>query len=156
MVRSIPPKILLYPDKLMRIRFDHASIVPEYVELFFQSPIARDRLMERAKSSAGQQGISGKDIKEQSVLIPPLNEQHEIVRRVEALFALADKIEVRVASASARADKLIQATLAKAFRGELVLTEHAIAEAEGRKYDGVSAGSPIKQRSTPKGHLART
>ncbi len=34
-----------------------------------------------------------------------------------------------------RADKLIQFTLAKTFRGELVPTEHALAEAEGRKYE---------------------
>ena len=77
MVRSQPFPTLLYPDKLMRVRFDHGHVLPEYVEVFFQSPDARDRLRYRAKSSAGQQGISGKDIKEQIVSLPPLPEQHE-------------------------------------------------------------------------------
>lgn len=51
------------------------------------------------------------------------------------MFALADKIEARVMAAPARADKLIQSTLAKAFRGELVSTEHSLAEAEGCAYE---------------------
>lgn len=53
-------------------------------------------------------------------LIPPLGEQKEIVRRVEALFALADKLEARYQQARAQVDKLTPALLAKAFRGELV------------------------------------
>ena len=38
------------------------------------------------------------------VRICPLAEQQEIVRRVEALFKLADAIEKRVAAATARAE----------------------------------------------------
>ena len=46
-------------------------------------------------------------------------EQHEIVRRVEELFAYADQIEKRVEEARSRAKHLTQSILAKAFRGEL-------------------------------------
>ena len=49
-----------------------------------------------------------------------MNEQHEIVRRVEALFKIADDIEKRYQKAKAHVDKLTQSILAKAFRGELV------------------------------------
>jgi type I restriction enzyme S subunit len=70
--------------------------------------------------------------------LPPLAEQLEIVRRVEALFKLADAIEKRVASATARAEKLTQAILAKAFRGELVPTEAELARQEGREYEPAS------------------
>jgi type I restriction enzyme, S subunit len=52
--------------------------------------------------------------------VPPLAEQQEIVRRVEALFALADQIEARYAKAKAYVEKLPQSILAKAFRGKLV------------------------------------
>lgn len=50
----------------------------------------------------------------------PLQEQQEIVRRVEALFKFADQIEARYNKAKAYVDKLAQSILAKAFRGELV------------------------------------
>jgi type I restriction enzyme, S subunit len=51
---------------------------------------------------------------------PPLNEQHEIVRRVKALFKIADDIETRYQKAKAHVDRLTQSILAKAFHGELV------------------------------------
>jgi hypothetical protein len=67
--------------------------------------------------------------------MPPVAEQHEIVRRVEALFTLADKIEARVQAATARIEKIAQAILAKAFRGESVPTEAELARQEGRDYE---------------------
>jgi type I restriction enzyme S subunit len=135
MVRDLPVPQLLYPDKLMRVRFDHQFLSPEYAEVFFQAPTSRDRMMDRAKSSAGQQGISGKDIKEQPIALPPPNEQAEIVRRVTKLLKLADQIELRVTAARTRADRLIQATLAKAFRGELVPTEAELARQQGLTFE---------------------
>ena len=65
-----------------------------------------------------------------AVPLAPLAEQKEIVRRVEAMFKLADGAEERVAAATLRAEKLSQAILAKAFRGELVPTEAEIAAAK--------------------------
>lgn len=67
--------------------------------------------------------------------LPPLEEQAEIVRQVDRLFALADTIERRVQAATARADKLPQAILSKAFSGELVPTEAELARTEGRTYE---------------------
>jgi type I restriction enzyme, S subunit len=75
----------------------------------------------------------------QPIPLPPLPEQHEIVRRVEALFAWADAVEERVAAARGRVEKLTQAVLAKASRGELVPTEAELARREGRDYEPASA-----------------
>lgn len=55
--------------------------------------------------------------------LPSLEEQEEIVKRVETLFTLADKIESQYQSLKAKIDQLPQAILAKAFRGELVEQE---------------------------------
>jgi type I restriction enzyme S subunit len=71
--------------------------------------------------------------------IPPLPEQHEIVRRVDQLFALANAIEAKVAAARGRVERLTQAVLAKAFRGELVPTEAELARREGRDYEPAAA-----------------
>jgi type I restriction enzyme S subunit len=52
--------------------------------------------------------------------VPLLVEQAEIVRRVETLFAFADRLEARLAQAQTAVDRLTPSLLAKAFRGELV------------------------------------
>ena len=51
--------------------------------------------------------------------MPPTQEQMEIVRRVETLFSLSDNIARGLFAATVRADRIAQAILAKAFRGEL-------------------------------------
>jgi type I restriction enzyme, S subunit len=72
------------------------------------------------------------------LIVPPIAEQHEIVRRVEALLARADSIERRLAIATRRVETLTQAILAQAFRGELVPTEAELARREGRDYEPAS------------------
>lgn len=52
---------------------------------------------------------------------------------------MADKIEQRVAAGALRAERLSQAVLARAFRGELVPTEAGLARREGRDYEPATA-----------------
>jgi type I restriction enzyme S subunit len=71
-------------------------------------------------SGSGPQALNCQRVRELPFVLPSLPEQEEIVRRVEALFAVADKIESRYQKAKVHVDKLTQSILAKAFRGELV------------------------------------
>ena len=68
----------------------------------------------------GLNNINSSEVRALSFSLPPLTEQQEIVRRVEALFKIADRIEERYQRAKTQVDKLTQSILAKAFRGELV------------------------------------
>ena len=65
-------------------------------------------------------GINIEDLRTLPLNLPPMKEQHEIVRRVEALFAFADRVEARYKAARAHVERLTPALLAKGFRGELV------------------------------------
>lgn len=117
MVRDlITPTV--YPDKLIRARV-FEGVLPEYLELYFATRVPRDIIEDKAKSSAGQQGISGKDLKSVPVAVASLAEQRRIVAQVESLFAQADAVEREVEVARRRAEKVDQAILARAFRGEL-------------------------------------
>jgi type I restriction enzyme, S subunit len=53
-------------------------------------------------------------------LLPQPAEQAEALRRVEAAFAQIDRLAAEAAAARRLIDRLDQAILAKAFRGELV------------------------------------
>jgi type I restriction enzyme S subunit len=54
------------------------------------------------------------------IVIPPAEEQNEIARRIEVLFAYADRIEACYQNALTRVDQLTPTLLSKAFCGELV------------------------------------
>jgi len=88
-----------------------------------------------AGQGGAQPNLTNKIVREWPIYLPSLPEQQEIVRRVEALFALADRIEGEVARALERVEALREAVLAKAFRGELVPTEVELARREGREYE---------------------
>ena len=117
-----------------KITVDTSVALPEYVVLFLQIETSKDQLREKTTDTA-RPFLSLTNLKSTIIAVPPLEEQREIVRRVEALFKLADAIEKRVAAARLRADKLTQSILAKAFRGELVPTEAELARREGRTYE---------------------
>lgn len=78
------------------------------------------RRMKNATRGVAVRGINIGDVRAIQIPLPTLDEQTEIVRRVEQLFAFADLLEAKVASAKTRIDHLTQSILAKAFRGELV------------------------------------
>ncbi len=90
----------------------------EYLNIYFQSPISQSLLL--GESVGGAQGvINTKSVENTFLALPPIEEQTEIVRRVEELFAFADSIEQKVTAAASRVNNLTQSILAKAFRGEL-------------------------------------
>jgi len=135
---------------------------PKYVLLALLSPRGQQHLTQGATAVA-QPNVNARTVSSFLVPVPPLLEQREIVTRVERLFALSDAIEQRVAGATARADKLMQATLAKAFRGELVPSEAELARQEGREYESAeqllerlrAAEIPPSRRSAKKAKKAR-
>ncbi|HAU5645955.1 restriction endonuclease subunit S [Serratia marcescens] len=75
--------------------------------------------LEAYAPATAQKNINLKVLNDLRFPMPGIEEQHEIVRRVEQLFAYADTIEKQVNSALTRVNSLTQSILAKAFRGEL-------------------------------------
>lgn len=110
------------------------GVTKEYLTLVLNSSTSQDQI-EGFVTSSGQPKLALFRIEKILIPAPPEQEQIEIVRRVGALFKLADAIEKRVAAAKLRAERLTQAVLAKAFRGELVPTEAELARREGREYE---------------------
>jgi type I restriction enzyme S subunit len=116
------------------IRLVSGALLNSWVLYYLLSPMAQNHISEN-KADVARANFNLDDIKVMPLPLPPLHEQREIVRRVDALFKLADTIEKRVEAAARRADTLTQAILAKAFRGELVPTEAELARREGRYYE---------------------
>ncbi|MEK6300670.1 MAG: restriction endonuclease subunit S [Acidobacteriota bacterium] len=133
-----PEKGFAYAGYLIRLRPNRSRVLPEYLNLALSSYDVRLQIEIPARSTSGVHNINSEEVRGLRISLPPLTEQSEIVRRVEALFKLADQIEGGYRKAQAHVDKLTQSILAKAFRGELVPTEAELARREGRDYEPAS------------------
>jgi len=109
-----------YAGYLIRLRPNRSYVVPEFLNLALLSHDVRLQIEIPARSTSGVNNVNSTEVKTLKVGLPPLEEQQEIVRRVDALFKTADALEARYRTAKAHVDKLTQSILAKAFRGELV------------------------------------
>jgi type I restriction enzyme S subunit len=98
---------------------DQKRLMPSFLAFSIGSDVTQ-RWLGRVEKGVAYTGINIEDLRELPVKIPTLTEQAEIVRRVEALFAMADRIEARLATAQRLVERLTPATLSKAFRGDLV------------------------------------
>ena len=106
-----------FPDSIVGFVANEKICRVKYVKWFIDS--IKDRLEQFAPATA-QKNINLAVLEDIKIKLPPLDEQTEIVRRVEILFAFADRLEARLQSAQTAAERLTPALLAKAFRGELV------------------------------------
>jgi type I restriction enzyme S subunit len=137
-VAIVPPEIAggNITQGAVRLRPSEA-VMPRFLAMWLKAPPAQG-WMKRRYFGMDMPRINVEDARAVPVGLPPVSEQQEIVRRVDALFAFADIIEKQVAAATARADRLTPSILAKAFRGELVPTEAELARREGRDYEPAS------------------
>lgn len=100
----------------VRIRSSEVS-APQYVYLFLQSVY----LTLREEAAGGvQPNLNLSIVKAIELPLPLLEEQHDIVRRIESAFARIDRLAAEAKRALALVGRLDEAVLAKAFRGELV------------------------------------
>lgn len=116
---------LLFAGYLMRLRVTLETMTPAYLYLCLSAPKQRQRIELTSKSTSGVNNINAQELQDLPISIPPLDEQTEIVRRVDILFAFADRLEARLKAARTAAQRLTPAVLAKAFRGELVAQDPA-------------------------------
>jgi len=121
----------------MRALIPSGCVYPRYLLQALQNQ-AHHILRAVRSSTHGTKRLESPTLKTWPIALPPLPEQNEIVRRVDALFALADKIEAEVAAAHAKTETMRQSILAQAFSGRLVPTEAELAQREGREYEPAS------------------
>jgi hypothetical protein len=105
----------IYPDKLIRLRPKSNLISSDFLAIAFGSPRVRERIEAIGKTTAGNVGISGRDLRSLEVPVPPPALQSRIVSQIDALgSAVAATVQrVTVVDREMRALKL--AILDRAF-----------------------------------------
>jgi type I restriction enzyme S subunit len=109
----------VFASYLVRVRPNSNLILSDYLCWWINSMWGREWARNVRTDGVSQSNINAQKLSVMPVPLPPLAEQYEIVRCVNALFERADQIEQQVVAATKRTEALTQAVLGKAFRGEL-------------------------------------
>ena len=97
---------------------DLATSDPAYIAYWIASD-ASQLWLRRVQKGVAYTGINLKDLRNLPVILPSIEKQQDIVRRVTDAFARVEAVMTESTRAAALLDRLDPAILTKAFRGEL-------------------------------------
>ncbi|MCA1840408.1 MAG: restriction endonuclease subunit S [Actinomycetota bacterium] len=105
---------------LMRLRLNSNEVVSAYFVHYVRgSPIVRNYLRE-VNHGATRDGINSKQLLSLPVLLPPIEEQGEIVKELDRRLSIINELEREVEAGLKRAARFRQSVLSAAFTGGLV------------------------------------
>jgi len=110
----------IYAGYLIKIENDILKLNSDYLNYFMNSQQVKIWCIEVKTDGVSQSNINAQKLASLVIPLPSLQEQQEIVARVESLFAKADVIEALYDLLKKKIEALPQAILHKAFKGELV------------------------------------
>lgn len=108
-----------FQNHVFRVRLKNKFFEPKFFSWYGNSRGAA-YFLSVGKQTTNLASINKSLLSALPIVIPPVEEQSEIVRRVEVLFGYADRIDACYQNALTRVEQLTPILLSKAFRGELV------------------------------------
>ena len=104
--------------RLVKLSLEKKLINTDYIKAYLESSVVRNYLSRL--SHGGTMDILNLTIlKALPITLPPLNEQHRIVAKIEALKARSARVKESLSTIPALLDQFRQSVLAAAFRGDL-------------------------------------
>lgn len=100
------------------IRCINEKLVPKYLHIYLASPYIQEWI-KKENYGATRQALTKGMIEAIQIELPSLDEQNNIVHRVEKLFTFANNIEQKTNAALDHINNLTPSILTKAFNGEL-------------------------------------
>lgn len=105
---------VVYPDKLIRVRVNEALACPRYVQFASNSGVSRAFIESRARTTAGQTGVSGGDLRAMPLPLPTLPEQRRIVAALEEHLSALDAAVACLTRARGNVRRFADATISSA------------------------------------------
>jgi len=110
----------IFPDTAFRVRVAQDRVDPQWLSHIWSAPQSRTQIEAVAKTTAGIWKVSQADLAGVELPFFELSEQIEMVGRLGHALAEIDRMAAEAVAARRLLDRLDQAVLSKAFRGELV------------------------------------
>lgn len=109
-----------YPDKIIKCTPKlKNSYHSRFLQYYMNQGEARKFIRSKIKTTSGQKGIAGSDVKKTVLWLPALSEQESIVTRIDAKLSICDSIEQTIDTSLQQAEALRQSILKQAFEGRL-------------------------------------
>ncbi len=89
----------VHQNHVIRVRPNRAFILPQYLNLYLNSPPGRNQITERSRTTSGLYNLSVGRIKTIAVPLSNLSRQVRIVAKVDQLMRLCDALESQLAQA---------------------------------------------------------
>jgi type I restriction enzyme S subunit len=86
----------------------------DYFYYLLSSKLIQEQFLKLA-NGAVVKNIRSDIVKKTNLLIPPIAEQKQIVKKVEKLFSICDKLQTQITANKIRSEQLMQAVLKEAF-----------------------------------------
>ncbi|MGI8437264.1 MAG: hypothetical protein ACR2NX_10220 [Chthoniobacterales bacterium] len=106
---------LVHPDKLIRCKLVPSGALPDFVAIMANAGESRSYLAKRVRTTAGQAGISGSDLKGLPIPLAPLTQQTAIVAEVERRLSVVEELNAALSANLQRATRLRQTILTRVF-----------------------------------------
>ncbi len=126
---------MTFASYLIRVRLAREVADPDFANYWLNSSWGHHWAHRVKTDGVSQSNINGTKLAGMPLPLPPLEEQREIVRRADEMLAIADRLSAQIEITAAALDRVSTASLARAFRGQLVPTEAALAEEDGRDFE---------------------
>jgi type I restriction enzyme S subunit len=100
------PEVSAFASYMIRLRFDPARVNPEFAQCALRNHRLQNRMIDFARTTAGQYNVSIGRMRELEMPIPPIPEQHRIVAKVDELMALCDLLKADLVESRTRQIRL--------------------------------------------------
>ncbi len=107
------PNCYIYPDLMMKLRVS-SELDTDYLYFAMSSEPGRNFLRERASGTSGTMPkINQKTLKSLPIPIPPIQEQHRIVAKINRLMSLCNALEEKIDAAANQRTALLSSLMVK-------------------------------------------
>ena len=111
-----------FASYLIRVRLVQ-GVEPKFLAAFINSAYGRNWVKSVVTQQVGQANVNGTKLQVLAVPLSPETEQHRIVSELDRRISLVREVEGQVDANFARAERLRQSTLSRAFSGRLSCNE---------------------------------
>lgn len=113
----------IYAGYLIKLDYDHEIVTGDFLNYALNADRAKEYCNSVKTDGVNQSNINAKKIGAYVISVPKIDEQKEIVKLLQKLFALEKQAKEAAEAVLTQIDTMKKAILARAFRGELATND---------------------------------